>query len=312
MKDQDIDEFNSRNMMVVCEKCGASNQLKQQGKQLKYRCGSCKSDIPNPLYPTNEAEDRGCRECSKKLTDEPAILIDGNCYCFLHAKLFFPKILALHKKQEKDANSNFEELSSSFKNKKAAEESALRAWHYKRSEHSRNNGFTNWKWAWYLVTVIGLVSLNPGLGILAAIPCLLAVPFIDEWFQGQRNLQFDTESPRPTCDTNLSPPVYKPLPRPAISTHPGNHDPASVNIGYNRGIILQRDEYRCQNCGKIFQPELLEVHHVDPLAKGGCDSPRNLTTLCLKCHLNEDWFGHVHKMRDSFGLKPGSSKRKRF
>jgi hypothetical protein len=302
MKDQEIDDYNLRNETVECQRCGACNRIKQQSERLKYRCGFCHSEIPNPLHSKNEDGDRICQQCFKALTNEPAILVDGGCYCFFHAKQLYPKIVDSHKKREKEINIDFDELMTQFKRKRSTEENELQNWHRKRSEYSRDNGFSKWKWAWCLVIVVGLILLNAGIGILAAIPCLLAVPFIDEWFQEQRNLEFDANFPPPACDPNLSAPVYKSLPRPELSMHPSNHEAAFVNTGYDRLAILRRDQNRCQNCGKLFQPELLEVHHVNPVSKGGCDFSRNLTTLCKKCHLVEDWFGHVHKERASFGL----------
>jgi len=66
--------------------------------------------------------------------------------------------------------------------------------------------------------------------------------------------------------------------------------------GY-REKILKRDDYKCQNCGRQFPADKLEVHHIQPQAKGGRHYPSNLVTLCYLCHVNEIWFGHKHKMR---------------
>ena len=49
-----------------------------------------------------------------------------------------------------------------------------------------------------------------------------------------------------------------------------------------RRRILDRDGYRCRECGK---PGRLEVHHRVPLARGGAAlDPDNLLTLCACCH----------------------------
>ncbi len=61
-----------------------------------------------------------------------------------------------------------------------------------------------------------------------------------------------------------------------------------------RTIILERDDYQCQSCMRVFSSKELEVHHVKPRSQGGKDYHSNLVTLCFKCHLNEKWFGHHH------------------
>ena len=49
-----------------------------------------------------------------------------------------------------------------------------------------------------------------------------------------------------------------------------------------RLAVLMRDGYRCTMCGKA--EEHMEVHHILPRCAGGADNPRNLRTLCTKCH----------------------------
>jgi 5-methylcytosine-specific restriction endonuclease McrA len=48
-----------------------------------------------------------------------------------------------------------------------------------------------------------------------------------------------------------------------------------------RGHILDRDGWRCQNCGASTN---LQVHHVTWRSKLGADSEENLITLCATCH----------------------------
>jgi 5-methylcytosine-specific restriction endonuclease McrA len=45
--------------------------------------------------------------------------------------------------------------------------------------------------------------------------------------------------------------------------------------------ILDRDGWRCQNCGT---PTNLQVHHVTWRSKLGADSEENLMALCATCH----------------------------
>ena len=45
--------------------------------------------------------------------------------------------------------------------------------------------------------------------------------------------------------------------------------------------VLQRDGWRCQQCGGS---EDLQVHHVQARSQLGGDAEENLTTLCSVCH----------------------------
>jgi 5-methylcytosine-specific restriction endonuclease McrA len=45
--------------------------------------------------------------------------------------------------------------------------------------------------------------------------------------------------------------------------------------------VLERDGWRCQNCGDLKN---LEVHHIRRRSKLGVDSEENLITLCASCH----------------------------
>jgi len=48
-----------------------------------------------------------------------------------------------------------------------------------------------------------------------------------------------------------------------------------------RQLVLERDGWRCQYCGRREQ---LEVHHMRSRAQLGADSEPNLITLCAICH----------------------------
>jgi len=53
----------------------------------------------------------------------------------------------------------------------------------------------------------------------------------------------------------------------------------------SRFSILQRDNFRCQYCGKTAQDDVkLEVDHIMPLCKGGLDEDSNLITACFECN----------------------------
>jgi 5-methylcytosine-specific restriction endonuclease McrA len=48
-----------------------------------------------------------------------------------------------------------------------------------------------------------------------------------------------------------------------------------------RRQVLERDGWRCQQCGCATQ---LEVHHVRSRSRLGDDAHENLITLCTECH----------------------------
>lgn len=53
------------------------------------------------------------------------------------------------------------------------------------------------------------------------------------------------------------------------------------------GLVRQRDEFECRNCGATGGPRgntELHVDHQQPRSKGGEDLPYNLRTLCRACH----------------------------
>ena len=51
-----------------------------------------------------------------------------------------------------------------------------------------------------------------------------------------------------------------------------------------RFLVLERDGFRCQLCGKTAKETKLEVDHKVAAAKGGTDSLNNLWTLCEDCN----------------------------
>jgi 5-methylcytosine-specific restriction endonuclease McrA len=50
-----------------------------------------------------------------------------------------------------------------------------------------------------------------------------------------------------------------------------------------RAKVLARDRHRCVRCGA---PAVV-VHHARALGEGGRDDPRNLASLCARCHARE-------------------------
>ena len=48
-----------------------------------------------------------------------------------------------------------------------------------------------------------------------------------------------------------------------------------------RNQVLERDGWRCQECGSIKD---LQVHHMKPRGQLGGDVMDNLITVCANCH----------------------------
>jgi 5-methylcytosine-specific restriction endonuclease McrA len=48
-----------------------------------------------------------------------------------------------------------------------------------------------------------------------------------------------------------------------------------------RGVVLERDGWRCQKCGSCRN---LDVHHMRRRSALGDDTETNLITLCRECH----------------------------
>ena len=48
--------------------------------------------------------------------------------------------------------------------------------------------------------------------------------------------------------------------------------------------VYTRDTFKCQNTACEGKTDLLTVHHIKAQRNGGEDKPRNLITLCDKCH----------------------------
>jgi 5-methylcytosine-specific restriction protein A len=48
-----------------------------------------------------------------------------------------------------------------------------------------------------------------------------------------------------------------------------------------RKLVLERDGWRCQECGSARN---LQVHHLRPRSQLGGDRMQNLITLCACCH----------------------------
>lgn len=50
-----------------------------------------------------------------------------------------------------------------------------------------------------------------------------------------------------------------------------------------RQLLILEQRGHCQACKQWFEP-ILEVHHVRPIASGGCSDKENMAILCPNCH----------------------------
>lgn len=48
--------------------------------------------------------------------------------------------------------------------------------------------------------------------------------------------------------------------------------------------IFKRDSFCCQYCGKSSPEVILEIDHINPVAKGGKNDRLNLITACFDCN----------------------------
>ena len=59
-----------------------------------------------------------------------------------------------------------------------------------------------------------------------------------------------------------------------------------INYGFEntKAMVLNRDNYTCQQCKGKHKDSKLEVHHIVFRSQGGSDEESNLITLCHTCH----------------------------
>ena len=282
--------------------------------------------------------ERVCHACGKHLTNAPALLVSGICFCYFHAKREYPIALTKRETNKRAATAKFDAERWGYLDRKSQAEAASIEYDrqcYKGVWRVINSpkfqtlllfGILAFSWKfmfWFtpwLGTQIGIGPANPEIPapvkilfavvVLVGGASLLGYGLFILLFEASdfvlRRVRSNyvrihpepaafTENPPVPQDSINSPPLLKAHPENEHYLHP-------AGSGYDRNAILRRDGFQCQCCGEEFQPQLLEVHHVNPRAKGGGDADTNLVTLCLKCHLIEDWFGHVHKKRREYGL----------
>jgi len=66
-----------------------------------------------------------------------------------------------------------------------------------------------------------------------------------------------------------------------------------------RKEILERDNYRCRECGiRVIRGRGVRphIHHIQPKSADGLDTQDNLITQCEPCHSTK--YGHTHMLSD--------------
>ncbi len=58
-------------------------------------------------------------------------------------------------------------------------------------------------------------------------------------------------------------------------------------VKFTRRNIYIRDKYRCQYCGRVFEPKDLTYDHVIPRSRGGKTTWTNVVTCCHSCNLKK-------------------------
>jgi 5-methylcytosine-specific restriction endonuclease McrA len=68
-----------------------------------------------------------------------------------------------------------------------------------------------------------------------------------------------------------------------------------------RVLVLERDNFTCQYCGRRAPEVVLEVDHYEAQALGGDDETRNLRTACRDCNGGksdmEMWHSEASRIR---------------
>lgn len=170
-------------------------------------------------------------------------------------------------------------------------------------------GWSGLHWVGSLVgrTLMGIVLFAIGFsfgeafwgiaGALALGATMFAVPFLglltemrrgldlvqQSQQQGRAELLKQADKAQPRKGKPMSrggQPKQAPRPKPL-----GERDPIPARL---RFTVLQRDNYRCQYCGRTQQDgHEMHVDHIVPVSKGGLTSENNLITSCRDCNLGK-------------------------
>lgn len=219
-------------------------------------------------------EQQRCISCDASLSGRPRIELDGNVFCYACAKQRVDSEDCVVEKKYAAKLKDYEFYSSKHEKWKEQLKSALPSFDSQ-------------------ATIVAVVAIGMGLlwGGLLFFLGIFAGLVVNTIIVKQKRDKWVQKNPEP----NVPPQPLKHLARSRIKQIGGIKGKSLT--GSYRTKILKRDNYTCQICREIFPADELEVHHIRPQAKGGKHFSTNLVTLCYRCHIDENWFGHKHKMR---------------
>lgn len=70
------------------------------------------------------------------------------------------------------------------------------------------------------------------------------------------------------------------------------------NRASRRKFVLERDNYTCQGCGRVFPEEKLTLDHILPQSLGGRATRENLQAMCEPCNQRK---GHKYGLKTRRG-----------
>jgi hypothetical protein len=236
-----------------------------------------------------------CRNCRSSLAETPEIIIHRRSFCYRCAKTEEERLLAERNAEEKAL---FDQRMAEYQRalpKHAPIEAAYRA---RFAEHQRKTDplkFAIRVQQKKADNALFLAILSAWVFVLLPITVTRALKAFRKLRELKVELQATTEKHHPGSYESgpQMPYLFHPTREPVMLAASCN-SPELVGVGYDRTAVLMRDGSMCQCCGNRFRATELEVHHVLPRVAGGSDSTRNLITLCIPCHMDEWWFGHVH------------------
>lgn len=217
-----------------------------------------------------------CFSCNKNLDGHPKIKVEGNINCYSCAK---EVVAAL-------------DYHTEIKHAKEVKAHDVLYERWKNWDEKRKLAVPSTNTQMYITLGVAI-----GCAVLMANPIFFLLPGLVVGFIANQ-LYFTSQKKE----------WIRSHPEPVFPTSPSNSfvrdrielvggvSGTPLSSGYQKKI-LERDGYKCQICGEVFPADQLEVHHIKPQAKGGRHYSANLVTLCWRCHREETWFGHKHKMR---------------
>jgi hypothetical protein len=243
---------------------------------------------------SSNPEQVSCANCERSLRRLPIIRVERRCFCYLCAA---QKI----KRTQRVLTRAFEEVLSQYR----LEAERFSKWEAELHSHELPEIVA--------IAIIGCtISVGfwcafqlPGRHYVIASACAFFAGRSVVWaINLLLRANFKKRNPMPK-NPGRWPPLYKFVYWDFELIDP--HRSRTIKGDY-RSEILIRDQLTWQSCGETLAANQLEVHHVRPTSQNGRTCPTNLITLCIKCHEEDDWFGHRHYRAGRRPRIPGMEK----